>query len=118
MNNKLYVGNLPFSATEAELNKLFGGVGQVSRTSIVTDRETGRPRGFAFVEMATDAEAQAAVQSLDGQSLGGRQIQVNIARPREERSGGGGGFGGGGGRPGGGGGGGYGGGGGGGGGRG
>lgn len=117
MNNKLYVGNLPFSATEAELNKLFGGVGQVSRTSIVTDRETGRPRGFAFVEMATDAEAQAAVQSLDGQSLGGRQIQVNIARPREERSGGGGGFGGGGGRPGGGGGGGYGGGGGGGGGR-
>lgn len=98
MNNKLYVGNLPFSATEAELNKLFGGVGQVSRTSIVTDRETGRPRGFAFVEMATDAEAQAAVQSLDGQSLGGRQIQVNIARPREERSGGGGGgFGGGGG---------------------
>ena len=97
MNNKLYVGNLPFTATEAEINKLFGGVGQVSRTSIVTDRETGRPRGFAFVEMATDAEAQAAVTALDGQNLGGRQIQVNIARPREERSGGGGGFGGGGG---------------------
>jgi RNA recognition motif-containing protein len=95
MNNKLYVGNLPFSATEAEINKLFGGVGQVSRTSIVTDRETGRPRGFAFVEMATDAEAQAAVTALDGQNLGGRQIQVNIARPREDRGGGGGGGGGG-----------------------
>lgn len=95
MNNKLYVGNLPFSATEAEINKVFGGVGTVTRTTIVTDRETGRPRGFAFVEMATDADAQAAVQGLDGTSLGGRNIQVNIARPREER--GGGGFGGGGG---------------------
>ncbi len=104
MNNKLYVGNLPFSVTEAELTKMFSGVGQVSRTTIVTDRETGRPRGFAFVEMASDADAAAAVKGLDGQALGGRQMQVNIARPREERSGGGGGGyggggGGGGGRP-------------------
>ena len=70
MNNKLYVGNLPFSATEADISQVFGGVGQVTRTTIVTDRETGRPRGFAFVEMASDADAQAAVQALDGTSLG------------------------------------------------
>jgi RNA recognition motif-containing protein len=95
MNNKLYVGNLPFSATEGDINQAFSGVGQVSRVTIVTDRETGRPRGFAFVEMATDADAQAAVSALDGTSLGGRNIQVNIARPREERGGFGGGGGGG-----------------------
>ena len=95
MNNKLYVGNLPFTATEADITKAFGSVGTVTRTTIVTDRETGRPRGFAFVEMATDADATAAVQGLDGTSLGGRTIQVNIARPREERGGFGGGGGGG-----------------------
>lgn len=101
MNNKLYVGNLPFSATEADVTRTFAAVGQVTRTTIVTDRETGRPRGFAFVEMATDAEADAAVQQLNGATMGGRNIQVNIARPREDRGGfggGGGGFRGGGGR--------------------
>ena len=68
MNNKLYVGNLPFSATEADVTAAFSQVGNVTRTSIITDRETGRPRGFAFVEMATDAEAQAAVDKLNGQN--------------------------------------------------
>jgi cold-inducible RNA-binding protein len=91
MNNKLYVGNLPFSATDADLQQVFATVGQVIRTTIVTDRETQRPRGFAFVEMATDSQADAAVQSLHGHNLGGRQIQVNIARPREDRGGFGGG---------------------------
>jgi RNA recognition motif-containing protein len=91
MNNKLYVGNLPFTATEAELQKVFATVGQVTRTTIMTDRETQRPRGFAFVEMGTDSQAGAAVQSLHGHNLGGRQIQVSIARPREDRGGFGGG---------------------------
>lgn len=97
MNNKLYVGNLPFTATEADINRVFAAAGQVTRTTIVTDRETQRPRGFAFVEMASDEQATAAVQTLDGTSLGGRSIQVNIARPREDRGGGygGGGYGGG-----------------------
>lgn len=85
MQNKLYVGNLPFSATEADLNRIFAAVGTVSRTTIVTDRETQRPRGFAFVEMATDADAQAAVNQLDRKDFGGRAMQVNIARPREDR---------------------------------
>jgi len=97
MNNKLYVGNLPFSATEADISQVFSSVGQVTRTTIVMDRETQRPRGFAFVEMSSAAEADDAVAKLQGSSLGGRSIQVSIARPREERSGGGGGFGGGGG---------------------
>jgi RNA recognition motif-containing protein len=102
MQNKLYVGNLPFSASEADITQLFSGAGSVSRTTIVTDRETGRPRGFAFVEMASDADAAQAVQTLDGRAFGGRNLQVNLARPREDR-GGGGGFGGGGNRGGGGG---------------
>ena len=90
-NNKLYVGNLPFSTTEEDLAQTFGQFGQVQRSTIVTDRDTGRSRGFAFVEMTTDAEAQAAIQGLDGQQMGGRAIQVNVARPREDRGGGGGG---------------------------
>ncbi len=92
--NRLYVGNLPFSCTEAELEEAFAAHGSVRAVNIVTDRETGRPRGFAFVEMATDAEAEAAIQALDGQDFGGRNLKVNVARPRE---GGGGGRGGGGG---------------------
>lgn len=97
---KLYVGNLPFSATEAELRELFGAHGQVASASIVMDRETGRSRGFAFVEMSNDEEANAAVNALNGQSMGGRALVVNEARPREAGAGGGGrgGFGGGGGR--------------------
>ncbi|MBK8170079.1 MAG: RNA-binding protein [Sandaracinaceae bacterium] len=89
--NKLYVGNLPFSTSEEDLTAQFGQYGTVQRATLVTDRETGRSRGFAFVEMASDADAKAAIEALDGQQMGGRQLQVNIARPREDRGGGGGG---------------------------
>ena len=90
-SSKLYVGNLSFKITEAELAEAFGAYGTVTRATLVTDRETGRARGFAFVEMGSAAEAQAAIDGLDGKSLDGRQIQVNVARPREDRGGGGGG---------------------------
>ena len=98
-SNKLYVGNLSFKTTEADLSAAFSPYGTVARATIVTDRETGRARGFAFVEMGSASEAQAAIDGLDGKNLDGRQIQVNVARPREDRggSGGGGGRGGGGG---------------------
>ena len=95
MSSKLYVGNLSFKTTEADLAETFRQYGTVSRATIVTDRETGRARGFAFVEMGSAAEAQAAIDGLDGKSLDGRQVQVNIARPREDRGGPGGGGGGG-----------------------
>jgi RNA recognition motif-containing protein len=99
-NSKLYVGNLSFKTTEDGLVNAFSAFGQVRRATVVTDRDTGRPRGFAFVEMSSDDEAQQAIDGLNGQSLDGREIQVNVARPREDREGGGGGgFGGGGGRP-------------------
>ena len=91
MSNKLYVGNLSFNMTEASLTEAFAPFGQVSRATLVTDRETGRARGFAFVEMGSAEEAQAAIKGLDGKSLDGRQIQVNVAKPREDRGGGGGG---------------------------
>ncbi len=98
--NKLYVGNLSFNTTEPSLADAFSPYGTVTRATLVTDRDTGRPRGFAFVEMGSPEEAQAAIEGLDGKSLDGRQLQVNIARPREDRGGGGGGSrGGGGGRP-------------------
>ena len=113
-NSKLYVGNLPFKCTETDLTEIFAPYGTVGRATVVTDRETGRSRGFGFVEMSSDAEATAAIQALDGKAFEGRNLQVNVARPREDRGGGGGGggrggFGGGGGgrRGGGGGGGGY-----------
>ena len=92
--NRLYVGNLPFSVTEAEIEDAFASHGTVQSVNVITDRETGRPRGFAFVEMSTDQEAQAAVDAMDGQNFGGRNLKVNIARPRESRGGGGGGRGG------------------------
>jgi RNA recognition motif-containing protein len=92
--NKLYVGNLPFSATEDEISDAFSAHGTVQSVAVITDRETGRPRGFAFVEMASDSEAQAAVEAMDGRDFGGRNLKVNIARPRESRGGGGGGGGG------------------------
>ena len=92
---KLYVGNLPFSATEDEITSLFGEHGTVESVSLVSDRETGRPRGFGFVEMDDDG-ATAAISALDGKDMGGRSLRVNEARPRRE-GGGGGGFGGGGG---------------------
>jgi RNA recognition motif-containing protein len=86
---KIYVGNLSFNATDAELRDLFGRHGEVSSVSLITDRETGQPRGFAFVEMESGADA--AISALDGSQLGGRTLKVNEARPREDRGGGGGG---------------------------
>lgn len=91
MNNKLYVGNLPFGATEGEIEDAFGAFGSVQSVHLVMDRETGRPRGFGFVEMGSDSEAQAAIEGLDQQDFGGRRLTVNVAKPRENRGGGGGG---------------------------
>jgi cold-inducible RNA-binding protein len=102
MARKLYVGNLPFSAGEAELQELFGSAGTVDSVKVMRDMATGRARGFAFVEMATDNEAQAAIDKLHNYEFGGRNLTVNEARPRPERSAGGGFGGGGGGRGGGG----------------
>lgn len=95
---KIYVGNLSYDATEAELQELFGQYGDVVSVALITDRETGRPRGFGFVEMADDSSAREAIEKLNGQEIGGRSLTVNEARPRESRGGGGGGYGGGGGR--------------------
>lgn len=92
---KLYVGNLPFSTTEAELQQMFSAHGSVASATIVMDRETGRPRGFGFVEMPNDEEARGAIEKVNGQPIGGRTIQVNEARPKEARGGFGGGGGGG-----------------------
>lgn len=86
---KLYVGNLPFSATEQELRDLFGQHGTVDTVNVITDRETGQPRGFGFIEMSEGADD--AIRSLDGSDMGGRNLKVNEARPREDRGGGGGG---------------------------
>ena len=83
----IYVGNMSFGTTEDELRQLFAEFGTVDKVSVVTDRETGRPRGFAFVEMPTQAEGEAAIKALNGKECGGRQLTVNIARPREERGG-------------------------------
>ena len=91
MNNKLFVGNLSFDTTENGLQDAFAAHGTVMETNLMQDRTTGRPRGFGFVTMSTEAEAQKAVEEMNGTSLDGRDLTVNIARPREERSGGGGG---------------------------
>ena len=110
MGNKLYVGNLPYGVRDDDLNEAFGAFGGVSSAKVMMERDTGRSKGFGFVEMASDAEAQAAIEGMHGQMLGGRAIVVNEARPMEARpprSGGGGYGGGGGGGYGGGGGGGY-----------
>lgn len=101
MSVKLYVGNLPFGTTDQDLESLFSESGPVASTNIITDRDTGRSRGFAFVEMESREAAEAAIQRLNGYELEGRALVVNEARPREDRGGGGGGrggFGGGGGR--------------------
>jgi len=106
---KIYVGNLPFTSSEEEVERLFADFGEVISVALPTDRETGRPRGFGFVEMGND-DAAKAISSLNGTDFGGRQLNVNEAKPRENRGGGGGGGyggGGGGGYGGGGGGGGY-----------
>jgi len=84
MGKKLYVGNLPFSATEEEIKELFASHGEVISVALVNDRETGRPRGFGFVEMG-DADADSAVEALDGKEFGGRSLRVNVARERERR---------------------------------
>jgi RNA recognition motif-containing protein len=96
MGNKLYVGNLPYDTNEDDLTALFAQAGTVSTVNVMRDRETGRARGFAFVEMASDSDAQNAISQLHEHSFGGRTLTVNEARPQQPRSGGGG-FGGGGG---------------------
>jgi RNA recognition motif-containing protein len=95
MNTKLYVGNLSFDATENDIQDLFSACGPVSEVNLIVDRMTNRSRGFAFVTMATPEGAEAAIQQLAGKHVNGRDLTVNEARPREERSGGGGGGGGG-----------------------
>ena len=78
----IFVGNLPFSTDSSELEELFAGFGSVSRAQVITDRDTGRSRGFGFVEMDSDDEAQNAIESLNGSDLEGRQLKVNVARER------------------------------------
>jgi cold-inducible RNA-binding protein len=89
MSTKLYVGNLSFNTTTQDLETMFGESGTVQSTSLIEDRETGRSRGFGFVEMSTDAEAKAAISALDGKEVDGRNLKVNEAKPREDRGGGG-----------------------------
>jgi cold-inducible RNA-binding protein len=84
----IFVGNLSFSATEESIRSLFEAYGAVERVSIVTDRDSGQPRGFGFVEMTNDAEGEKAIAALNGQEHGGRDLNVNEARPKTERSGG------------------------------
>ena len=91
---KIYVGNMSFQTSEASLEALFTNYGEVGEVAVVTDRDTGQPRGFAFVTMPKDDEARAAIEALNGQEVEGRTLNVNEARPRENRSGGGGGGGG------------------------
>ena len=86
----IFVGNLSYQTTEQELEAAFANYGAVERASVVRDRDTGQPRGFAFIEMTNKSEAIKAIQGLDGQDMNGRAIKVNEARPREERGGGGG----------------------------
>lgn len=97
MGNKLYVGNLPYTVRDEDLQQAFGNYGAVNSAKVMMERDTGRSKGFGFVEMGSDAEAQAAIEGMNGQSLGGRSLVVNEARPMEPRPPrtGGGGFGGG-----------------------
>ena len=96
MGKKLYVGNLSYETTNESLEQMFAAYGSVQSAQIVMDRETGRSKGFGFVEMGSDQEAQAAINGLNGKEVGGRSLTVNEARPREDRGGGRGGYGGGG----------------------
>ncbi len=89
MGRKLYVGNLPDSATEQDLSDKFAACGTVESVKLITDRDTGRSKGFGFIEMASEAEAQAAIDSLNGSDYEGRPMKVNEARPQQKRSGGG-----------------------------
>jgi len=90
VGKKLYVGNLPDSATEKDLSDKFAAFGTVESVKLITDRDTGRSRGFGFIEMASDADAQAAIDSLNGSDYEGRPMKVNEARPQQKRSSGGG----------------------------
>jgi len=95
MSKKLYVGNLAFQTTSQDLQELFAQAGTVESANVIEDRDTGRSKGFAFVEMSTQEEAASAIEQFNGREVGGRALKVNEARPRENRSGGGGrGFGG------------------------
>jgi RNA recognition motif-containing protein len=85
MDNKLYVGNLSYRTTEDELRTMFAQAGKVESVNLIKDRDTGQSKGFAFVEMSTQSEAEQAIKLFNGQSLGDRPLKVNIARPREER---------------------------------
>lgn len=91
MESKLYVGNLSYNVTEDQLRELFSQAGQIKDVALITDRQTGRSKGFGFVEFATQEEAQKAIEMFNNHELDGRPLTVNIARPREERGGGGGG---------------------------
>jgi RNA recognition motif-containing protein len=91
MGKKLYVGNLSYGTNSSDLETLFGAHGTVNSAEVIMDRDTGRSKGFGFVEMASDQEAQAAIQALNGKEVDGRALTVNEARPREDRGGGGGG---------------------------
>ncbi|NIC42832.1 RNA-binding protein [Aquabacterium sp. A08] len=95
MGNKLYVGNLPYTVRDEDLQQAFGAFGNVNSAKVMMERDTGRSKGFGFVEMGNDAEAQSAIQGMNGQSLGGRSLVVNEARPMEARPPRTGGFGGG-----------------------
>ena len=88
MSTKLYVGNLAFQTTSQELQQLFGQAGTVNSASVVEDRDTGRSRGFAFVEMSSQEEANSAIEQFNGKDVGGRALKVNEAKPRENRGGG------------------------------
>jgi len=85
-NNKLFVGNISFDTTENDLQDSFAAHGTVLEANLMMDRSTGKPRGFGFVTMSTDEEAQAALTAMNGKSMGGRALTVNVARPREERA--------------------------------
>src|SRR5689334_6296571 len=91
MGKKLYVGNLTYGVTDSTLSQLFEAHGSVQSAQVIMDRDTGRSKGFGFVEMSSDAEAQAAIQALNGKEVEGRALTVNEAKPREDRGGGGGG---------------------------
>jgi RNA recognition motif-containing protein len=91
VGKKLYVGNLPYSISSSDLEQMFSQYGAVQSAQVIEDRETGRSKGFGFVEMGSDKDAQAAITGLNGQDHGGRPLTVNEAKPREDRGGGGGG---------------------------
>ncbi|PZM80326.1 MAG: RNA-binding protein [Candidatus Melainabacteria bacterium] len=86
MQNKLFVGNLSFTCSDSQLSELFGEYGEVTSAKVVTDRDTGRARGFAFVEMSSQQQAEDAIRGLEGHEFGGRVLHVSIAQPKEQRS--------------------------------